>query len=172
MSGFSAGSGRDTFITWNRGGLINVSGDRKDFNATLCGRGSNVTTPSHAKKQRRPSTNPTGRFRPRPPKILNEGSGPAYGKISRDEGSFSVAEMFSSMQVPASPHSTPKQNRAKKIVTIRHNISTCNITVQKKRAKFLEKSRARQTEAAKYERHSSGRVRVSKKKKGFRNCHS
>ena len=43
--------------------------------------------------------------------------------------------------------------------------------LRSQREVFIAKSKLRQKEASKREKHSSGRVRVNKVEKGHRNCH-
>ncbi len=175
VGGFSAGSGRDTFITWNRGGhnkdYHEPGKERHTFNHGLRGT-VNTKHSSHRKKTKKAlSSNPTGRWRPKAPKIYHDKNMKAYGKCSIDPGNFSVAEMFATAAVVPSPHSTPKQNRAKMKDKILKHIRNVHVPVRSQRKVFIAKSKLRQKEASKWEKHSSGRVRVNKVEKGHRNCH-
>ena len=173
VGGFAAGSGRDTFITWNRGGLNRdyhkPGRERHTFNHNL--RNTINISLSKSCKKKRISNTPTGRFRPRPPKIFNDNNGPCYGKKSVDPNNFSVEEMFSGFNVEKTLHSTPRQNRAKKFNKIQEHIKNVNIPVKAKRNAFLQKSKENRERARLYEKHTKGRVRIERKKPSFRNCH-
>ena len=100
VGGFPAGSGRDTFITWNRGGKTkdyHQPGARRTFQSGLRGSVNKSRTPAERRRPQTVSGNPTGRFRPRPPKIVHDDAGPAYGKPSIHPGQFSVRQMFQEM---------------------------------------------------------------------------
>lgn len=181
VGGFPAGSGRDTFLSWNSGGRnkeYHCPGkDRHTFETRLRNSVNSSRTPSERRRPRTVSCNPTGRFRPRPPKIINDGEGSAYGKPSIQPGQFSVALMFSEMKVAPSPHSCPKENAKKKFGLVQRHVNLMKNArggrdpVAERRSKFLEVSRRRQAEAAKWERHTRGRMRKRAKSKGFRICH-
>ena len=110
VGGFAAGSGRDTFITWNRGGRNKENHEPgkawRTFENSLRGTVNLSRTPSERRRPRTVSGNPTGRFRPRPPRVVNDDRSPAYGKASIKPGQFSVSEMFSQMNVTPSAHSS------------------------------------------------------------------
>ena len=174
VGGFSAGSGRDTFLTWNRGGLNKEyhqpGKERYTFNHLLRGGEGVNHSPKHRKKQRPLSSNPTGRFRPKTTTMMNMVDR-TYGKKSVSANQFSVAEIFK-QSISPSRHTTPKQNRAKHNDKIRRHIQTCSTPVSTKRAIFNDKCKSRRQQATQWERHTSGRVRVKKENPKFRNCHS
>lgn len=178
VGGFSAGSGRDTFLTWNRGGMnkeYHQPGKEKyTFNHSLRGGDGVNHSPKYRKKQRPLSSTPTGRFRVKPSNIFqNENTTRhGYGKPSISANQFSVAEMFATNAVQPSMHSSPKQQRAKQTDKIRKHIRTCGIPVSTRRAIFNDKCKSRRQRANQWERHTVGRVQVNKEKPKYRNCHS
>ena len=181
VGGFAAGSGRDTFITWNRGGRNKEYHEPgkawRTFENSLRGTVNLSRTPSERRRPRTVSGNPTGRFRPRPPRVVNDDRSPAYGKASIKPGQISVSEMFSQMNVTPSAHSSPKENSRKKRALVDRHIQLMKCAkggrdpVAERRSNFLARSRQRQAEAAKWERHTSGRKRKKPRPKGFRICH-
>ena len=175
VGGFKAGSGRDTFITWNRGGLDRhyhePGKERHTFDSGLRGgHFNNNNQPSSEIKQRPHSSNPTGRWRPPAPKVYHDNSGRGFGISSIDASAFSVEEMFN-QHVEPTLHSTPKQTRALNNNMIRKHIRNVGVPIEQQRLCFLEKCKARSLKANGIEKHTIGRVRVEKKKKSFRNCH-
>jgi hypothetical protein len=181
VGGFPAGTGRDTFLSWNRGGKCKQyhqpGKERRTFQNGLRGTVNASQTPAARRRPRTVSGNPTGRFRPRPPKIVHDDAGPAYGKASIQPGQFSVRQMFEEMKVTPSAHSSPTENARKKRAMVDRHVQLMKCTqggndpVAERRSKFLASSRRRQAAAAQWERHTSGRKRKKARAKGFRVCH-
>ena len=184
VGGFPSGSGRDTFITWSKKGgndmkLYKPGERRPGCNTRL--RGSvNNRSPSyhHTRKKRTISLNPTGRFRPRAPKIINDHAMPTYGKPSITPGQFSVEEMFRSHRsIEASPHRSPKDVQRAKTSMVRRHVKLYKGAhahrdpVKMRRQAFLAKSRERQEKAAGVEMHTGGRRRVKKMRPATAGAH-
>lgn len=174
VGGFYAGSGRDTFITWNRGGLNKhyhePGKERHTFTHGLRN-GGGVKSSSH-KRKTSGTASIRARWKPKISDVFKAGQGKGYGKVSIDENAYSVSEMFNAFHVDPSEHSTPKQNRAKNKDMILRNITDVHIPIRKRRNQFIRKCRTRERYASKYEKHTKGRVLVNQKVQSFRNCHS